>query len=684
MKKILKWTIVALAIFTLVGVIAFGGAFYYLFKVYPEVDLPASCGAQGPNFEIRCQDDVPYLWMYSLPYPTDYQQSNRPRISLNGTWKMRFDRDEVGETQEWYKITEASDPWFEVPIPSTYNSANSRFVDHRGITWYITHFNTNDDGEKDEIVRLCFRGILLRSKVWLNGKLLGEREGGYTPFYFNITDYLKQDGSTNTLIVKADNRHTYTSLPPRMREDHSAGWAVYGGIYRDVYLEILPDQYIFKVMTIPYIAGEDSSIELVVMTHHMGEQADYNITAKLSDKTGIVAESLIPGSDTDQEINTHRTSLEVPHPNLWSPEEPNLYRLELIMETLNHNDRIIVDTGFRSIKATANELLLNNKPIYLRGICKHEDDPDLGATQTMEIIHRDLGLIKIMNANYIRMAHYPHNVEELNRARDLGLMICEEVAFYQVGMGWTAWFEEGKPISDFPITTFGMRQMHDDELLLNTQRELIEMVERDRNNPAIILWGVGNESYSLFDEGGEVYGWFNDIVKAFDETRLTTFAEITYDIPFFDNLRTASDYVDVASINSYYGWYYGEASQISEHLDSFHSMFPNKPVILSEFGASAKKGRHTEDGVWVAERVAPGKTYSEEYQKEVIEKYLYIVQNYKPYVVGTSPWVYSDFYCPWFPNNPEPYYNLKGVVNKNRVPKQSYYLLMDVYAEMEE
>jgi beta-glucuronidase len=116
------------------------------------------------------------------------------------------------------------------------------------------------------------------------------------------------------------------------------------------------------------------------------------------------------------------------------------------------------------------------------------------------------------------------------------------------------------------------------------------------------------------------------------------------------------------------------------HLDTIHRRFPDKPIILSEFGADAGPGRSDADGVWKAERVDYGKTYSEDFQERIISDYWDIAEK-RPYVTGISPWVFSDFYNTWFPNNPIPNFNLKGVTSKERKPKKAYYFLQKIYKQ---
>lgn len=681
----MKW--IGRLLLALLGIfLVFFGSFFYLFKIYPCFKLTAPFTWADSDYEIVTVDDSYVLIENDLPYPTDFETRSYPKQDLSGTWKMRFDDADVGEAEGWYETTEVDDGWVDIKVPSTYNYYNGPHNNHQGMTWFLFKFTPDRDIAASDFVRLCFTGVLLRSKVWINGELVGSHEGGYSPFFYDVTKYLKV-GEENVVIVRADNRLTYSSLPAKSWDKHSPGWGVYGGIYRDVYLEGMPRNYIFKAVAdtkIEDIEGKRiGTVDVGVFIHNLDSEKHYIISGKLRGQDGVEYSTSEYLYRSKEDIETKNLSFNIKNPRSWSPESPYLYNLTLSMKTNGRTETLMTKIGFRTIEVGEDGLYLNGDKTFLRGINKHEDDPYLGATQNDEIIDRDLTLVEEMNSNFIRMAHYPHDIREIYAARDRGIMVSEEIPFYITGTGFTAWYEEKKGILEFPVATFGMKQLKDRELMSLSQRHLIEMVERDRNNPAVIIWFVANETYTLFEEGGEFYGWMRDVVRLFDETRPVSMAELTYDIPVFDDRRSSVDFLDFASINSYYGWYYGSYEGIGPHLDSFHSNHPEVPILLSEFGAGAGPGRHDSDGVFVAERVSAGKTYSEEYQDKVIRGYIEIALT-KNYVTGVCPWNFADFWCPWFPNNPVPNYNCKGVISKDRVPKMSYDSLKEIYGEIKE
>ena len=656
------------------------GLFLFLFKVYPNVDYSVPLTGISADYEIKTADGIPFLVENGLPYPTDFDAATYPTQDLSGTWKMRLDPKEIGEREGWGKTAKPDEGWTDIRVPSTYNAYEGPYRRHEGVVWFFTTFVPRKGKTDRTFARLCFSGVLLRAKVWLNGEPIGAHEGGYTPFYLDVTDYLKP-GKKNALVVRADNRLTFESLPAKSWKGHTPGWGIYGGIYRDVFIQWIPRTYICKAAVTSKIEGHRGTLTVDLLVHHYGSGRDYTISGRLvgpdEKRYRIPPNAYHPGGEFD----ARRVTVSIQDPAFWSPDDPALYTFSLSLAAGGKEETLTTRIGFRAVEVGADGLFLNDTPVFLRGISKHEDDPVLGATLTDEIIDRDLDLIQDMGANFIRMAHYPHDVREIRECRDRGIMVSEEIPFYKLGIGWTEWYQEKKGFLEFPVATFGMRQLNDKRLMALAQRQLIEMIERDRNNPAVIMWIVANETYTLFDEGGRYHGWMRDVVRAFDSTRPVTMAEQTYDMAIFDDRRRSADHMDLVSLNTYFGWYYGTYDGLDEHLGNFHTRFPNKPIFLSEFGAEAGPGRQDRDGLWTGDRVRPGKTYSEEYQDKVIRGYLGIAAK-KKYVVGVCPWVFADFWDPWFPHNPVADYNTKGVVSRDRVPKMSYWSLKQLYTQL--
>lgn len=624
-----------------------------------------------------------FLVVRDLPYPGSFLPGSptRPSVSLDGTWRFALDPKETGRDAGFWarELDDAS--WSTVEVPHTLNPARGEATDYLGPVWYRRTVRL-PAAFVGSCPRLRFDGLLLRGAVWWNGRLLGEYEGGYTATYFDLTGLV---GEENTLVVLCDNRLTADSLPPRLMRRHNPGWHTYGGIHRSVAIEALPPD---SVVTVRTREAEDS-LECIVLTHHPGGSGaaqEHAVTVAIgreADGRAHGANATLVEHNAREAVRVWRANLPVAGLPRWSPASPERYELTIDLTRDGELvDRVVQTGGLRSVRAEGESILLDGRSVFLKGICKHEDHPDLGATQTPQLIEQDTALIAGMNANYVRLAHYPHAEAEIEALERRGLFIAEEIPLYQAGTGFAAWWEEHGRLRDFPARLFGIRQTRRRELLAHARRQLLELVERDRHRPAVILWGVGNECYSHGRRAGAVFGELADLVRRADPSRLVTYVEITYNIPFFDDARRGWEKADVLSLNSYFGWYFAKAVDLEAHLERLAKRWRGRPLLLSEFGAGAAPGRMSSDGPWRGDRIQVERTYGEDYQVEVLSTFWEIARR-TPWVRGVSPWVFSDFYNVWFPANPVPNYNLKGVLSADRKPKLAYHALRELYTEAE-
>lgn len=638
---------------------------------------PSVAPPSGDGWFAAETDGVPWLFVRGLPYPTHFDGTSRRTVELNGPWKLLLDPRE-----DYFGDDDA--PWTDCVVPSVHNAAESPRVDYLGPAWYRRDFTIAELPERgaDAVIRL--HGALLRGSVWLNGRHLGSFEGGYTPALFSAGEALQR--GINHLAIMTDNRLTADSLPPKLLAAHNPGWHTYGGLYRSVDLQYLPPSYIFKAFLRedPKHPGE---LEPVALTFQAADAPEGNDTGSLSvllqgpdgRATACGMECAAYTEAPGGLVRLWRGRLRPGFLLRWGPEHPALYRAELdLRQRHGAADNIVFLTGFRTFAVQGERFILNGRPVYLKGICKHEDHPVLGPTQTPELIRGDLDLVQELGANYLRLAHYPHAVEELAAARDRGLLASEEIPLYQAGIGFTAWVQEKRPLRQFPFQLFGLRQLRRKRLRENAERQLLELLERDRNNPSVCFWILGNECYTLGRRAGAHFSGLAAMARWFDPTRPVTNVELTYHVPLLDRLARGWKGMDFLSLNSYFGWYYGSTAELPDFLDGLHKKWPGKPLLLSEFGCDAAPGRREADGPWKAERVRPGKCYSEEYQERTIREYCAVARR-RPWIQGLAPWVFCDFYNTWFPGNPVPNYNLKGLLSSRREPKAAFHALKELY-----
>ena len=200
----------------------------------------------------------------------------------------------------------------------------------------------------DYYPRLSFRGVFLRYKIWLNGQLVGTREGAYTPAYFDVSRFLKPD-QENIIVVRADNRLTFSSMPPKNRQDHKHGWGIWGGIYRDVLLEAVPRQNVFKVMVLPRLAGTNSSFSVTLGTHNHGRKKPYTLEATLLSPSGRTVHTKTIQHTPAADVAIHEYVAPVESPETYSPSTPRTYTLSIAFASGSIRQHAAVKPGMRSV-----------------------------------------------------------------------------------------------------------------------------------------------------------------------------------------------------------------------------------------------------------------------------------------------------------------------------------------------
>jgi len=330
---------------------------------------------------------------------------------------------------------------------------------------------------------------------------------------------------------------------------------------------------------------------------------------------------------------------------LWSPEHPKLYAVIITSESDTITDRI----GFRTIETRGTDILLNGKPVYLRGICIHEEAPFSGGARAYASEHAQvlLGWAKELNCNFVRLAHYPHNELMIRAADELGLLVWSEIPVY-----WTILWEN-------------------EDTFKNARQQLTEIITRDKNRASIILWSMANET--PLEEPRLVFlKKLAEHARHLDPTRLITSAmerqyinetTLLIDDPF-------GEFVDVLGCNEYIGWYDG----LPQKCDQIEwKTRYDKPVIISEFGAGALYGYHGDEL----------SRWTEEFQKSVYEHNIEMLKKI-PFIQGMSPWILKDFRSPrrLLPRIQD-YWNRKGLVSDEGHKKKAFDVLKAYYEQVE-
>ena len=569
---------------------------------------------------------------------------NRDRISLNGKWNYIVDVQETGYYD--YRMNPSPTGFFindkvknpedlieydfdkapEMEIPSDWNTKDERLFFYEGTVWFKKSFNYTPKSGKHVILYFC--AVNYEAIVYLNTKLVGKHEGGFTPFNFDVTDLIKE--GENFVILKVDNKRKADNVPTQIFD-----WWNYGGITRDVYLIETEEVYIQNYF---FFLDKTNTNQVI-------------FTVELNSKTsGKDIEVNIPELKFNQMFTTDSDGkisgkIKVKNLSLWSPENPKLYSVELKLENVILKDEI----GFRTIETLDKKILLNGKPIYLRGISIHEEKAEGGGrANSVEDAQKLLGWAKELGCNYVRLAHYPHNEYMVREAEKMGILVWSEIPVY-----WTISWENKATLE-------------------NAKNQLTDMINRDRNRANIIIWSIANET-PHGDAREKFLAQLADLARFLDSSRLISMAmEVTSADNYVNKLQdNMNKYVDVISFNEYIGWY----RDVNDAPKMVWEISYNKPIIISEFGGGAKAGLHGEKN----------QRWTEEFQENLYIQNINMLEKIDG-LVGTTPWILKDFRSQKrLLNGIQDYYNRKGLISDNGEKKKAFYVMKKWYEKkMEE
>jgi beta-glucuronidase len=509
-------------------------------------------------------------------------------------------------------------------VPGDWNSQDPKLFYYEGSVWYRRKFDVVKSAASDRLF-IYFGAVNYEAEVYLNGHKLGRHTGGFTPFAFEITKLAKP--KNNSLVVRVNNNRHADGVPTV-----NTDWWNYGGITRDVLLVETPATYIanFRVHLKP---GTTNQVEAQVQLD--GTNREKSVEVSLP-QMGLTADAL-----TDQ---NGFAQLEIPAANLplWSPENPALEDVDIVCGDDELKDRV----GFRTIETRGTNILLNGRPIFLRGVSIHEENPLRGGRAWSEDDAKLLlGWAKDLNCNFVRLAHYPHNEHIARLADEMGIMVWEEIPVY-----WTI-------------------QWTNAATLANAQTQLRDAIARDQNRASIMVWSVANET-PVSDARTKFLKSLVDEARSLDGTRLVSAAMEVRTDPKDSTHKIVDDpfgqFTDLLSFNEYVGWYDGTPDKI----DKIHwTLKYAKPVFISEFGADAKQGYH-----------ADARTrFSEEYQADVYRRTLPMLEKI-PGFSGCTPWILCDFRSPrrLLPGV-EDDWNIKGLIGHDGKKKEAFTVLKNIY-----
>ena len=562
---------------------------------------------------------------------------NRQTISLNGDWHYIVDIQEEGyydyrmNPTRWGFFRNAKpqkpedlieydfDASATMKIPGDWNTQDQRLFFYEGTVWFEREF---DYTKKAGIHTLLYFGAVnYDTHVYVNGKMVIHHVGGFTPFNVDITDALK-DGK-NVVILKVDNKRHAEAVPTQIFD-----WWNYGGITRDVLLVEVKQTYVENYK----LALDRQDFKKIHFNANLNKGVG-----------GEIVTIRIPELKISQLLTTDGNgcvSAEIKaKPELWCPENPKLYKVYIEQGGETIEDEI----GFRSVTTKGKQILLNGKPIYLKGVSMHEEKSNGGGRANGSDDARQLiGWAKELGCNFIRFAHYPHNEHAVREAERMGILLWSEIPCY-----WTiAWTN--------PAT------------LENARNQLRDMIMRDQNRANIIIWSIANET----PHSAERDAFLSNLAghaRFLDDTRLISMAmEVTGASNYVNRLNdNMNQYVDIVSFNQYVGWY----RDVNDAPKMTWEIPYEKPVIISEFGGGAKYGYHGEKN----------QRWTEEFQENLYIENLAMIEKIDG-LAGTTPWILKDFRSPRrvLPGIQD-YYNRKGLVSDSGEKKKAFFVLQKWY-----
>ncbi|MEM9888403.1 MAG: glycoside hydrolase family 2 TIM barrel-domain containing protein [Bacteroidota bacterium] len=598
---------------------------------------------------------------------------------LNDNWE--FVRADLGGIWEAVRPVKAGRPetvplWQEVSLPHCFNATdavNPYENYYQGVGWYRTALEIQNPYKNGRTL-LHFEGAGQKTAVYIGTEKVGEHVGGYDEWILDISDYIsktntlealsKKYGKQVPLSIKCDNSRDLEMIPSDLSD-----FNVYGGLYRYVNLIYVPENYIYQVHTTARISEDESGkVALdIALEGANGEASNLEIVVKNS-KGKVVYKAAI---ESEQQRIHHEFQLK--EIERWSTTDPNLYHLVIKNKVVGGEQVYRDQFGFRTFRFEKNgPFYLNGERFLIRGTHRHEDHAGVAAAMTEDLIRQEMQLMKEMGVNFIRLGHYQQSRIVLNLCDSLGILVWEEIPWCRGGLGGETYREQAR-------------------------RMLKNMIAQHYNHPAVIIWGLGNEN-----------DWPGDYPE-FDKQKIRTFmSELNAIAHALDNERKTgirrcdfcSDIVDVYSPSIWAGWYRGKF--IDYEAVSYERMQQVDHFFHMEWGGSSHAGRHDENPDQGLENVQAGQgaderagdaslvggtarvsrdgNWSETYICNLFDWHLR-TQSEMPWLTGAAQWAFKDFSTPVRPENPVPYMNQKGVIQRDFTKKESYYVFQSYWTD---
>ena len=565
--------------------------------------------------------------------------------------------------------------WKPVRLPHCFNDEDACDPDKeyfRGQGWYRTHLKIENPFPGGRTL-LHFDGAGQTTTLWVGSRLAGSHKGGYDEFAFDITDVvcdLPANAQGKVPVVVCCSNAADVDRVPSDRSD----FCLYGGLYRRVRLLYVPAVALDCLHLRPARSGDDTwRVSVMARLHNPGKLSSAcTISIQIFSPAGAkihASTQTLPAWEATAEL----AKIPLPDPQLWSPETPCLYRCQVSLSTPSGEIELEERFGLRHYEFVEHgPFLLNGKRVLLRGTQRHADHAGVAAAMTDDLVMQEMKLIREMGANFIRLAHYQQDRLVLDLCDELGIMVWEEAPWCRAGVGSSAFQQNAKDM-------------------------LTHMIDQHYNHPSVILWGLGNED----DWPDEYPGVDEEAIRAFmtemrdlahqvDASRLTAFRRCEF----------AREIPDVYSPSIWAGWYRGDYREYEQSLMAQRERV--KRFIHMEWGADSLRGRHSENPEAALQhiltnsgtderghdylktggdtRASKDGDWSETYACHLFDWYLK-TQEKLDWLTGSAQWIFKDFASPLRTDSAIPRVNMKGVVERDLTPKESFYVFQSYWAE---
>lgn len=602
-----------------------------------------------------------------LTFPLNAMVPAQHKMRLTEDWE--YLRGDLGSIWEAVRTAEAGSSeavpvWQKVTLPHCFNAEDAVNPDinyYQGAGWYRTRLSVNNPYPNGRII-LEFEGAGQKTEVYVYTQKVATHVGGYDHWCVDITDAIEQALANPDcaerfqgkipLSIRCDNSRDAEMIPSDLSD-----FNLYGGLYRYVNLNYQPEVSFSNIRIETPVQKDLKRAELKIQAsfHNPNDIHQATVHLLLKDPEGRkvweATTAVLPLGTNDLFETTIKSPL------LWSPDKPQLYTCELTLTTPDSKQTVTETIGFRHFEFTEHgPFLLNGERLLLRGTHRHEDHAGVGAAMTEEQMIEEMKLIKEMGANFIRLGHYQQSDIILRLCDELGMLVWEEIPWCRGGLGGNNYQTQA-------------RQM------------LSNMISQHHNHPSIILWGLGNENdwpndFSTFEQSSirAFMKELNDIAHRLDSSRMTSIRRCDF----------CKDIPDVYSPSIWAGWYSGQFKDYKQMTNE--KMKQVKHFLHVEWGGDSHAGRHSESPFKPRDAAAgvlrPSKNgdWSETYIVKLFDWHLK-EQETMPLLTGSAFWTFKDFSTPLRPENPVPYVNQKGVVERDLTKKEAYYVFQSYWTK---